>query len=160
MGSNALPLFFGQCRLSTCCNTPYDIINVPIVSQMIYEEAGHKLDTTGYMVWQTQYLSSIKVNIDNYNDIQGAQYIVIYDNKNDDVFEYWYQVLAFKMVSNKTVEFTLQYDPLLTLNLADITGVTGFMKRWSVGDDNPLLWINTPEPINRASDYVLLLYPS
>lgn len=148
------PSFSGSVDISICCNTPYDIINVPIVSQMIYEEAGHKLDTTGYMVWQTQYLSSIKVNIDNYNDIQGAQYIVIYDNKNDDVFEYWYQVLAFKMVSNKTVEFTLQYDPLLTLNLADITGVTGFMKRWSVGDDNPLLWINTPEPINRASDYV------
>lgn len=148
------PSFSGSVDISICCNTPYDIINVPIVSQMIYEEAGHTLDTTGYMVWQTQYLSSIKVNIDNYNDIQGAQYIVIYDNKNDDVFEYWYQVLAFKMVSNKTVEFTLQYDPLLTVNIADITGVTGFMKRWSVGDDNPLLWINTPEPINRASDYV------
>lgn len=148
------PSFSGSVDISICCNTPYDIINVPIVSQMIYEEAGHKLDTTGYMVWQTQYLSSIKVNIEDYNDIQGAQYIVIYDNKNDDVFEYWYQVLVFKMVSNKTVEFTLQYDPLLTLNIADITGVTGFMKRWSVGDDNPLLWINTPEPINRASDYV------
>lgn len=142
----------GESTFSIYFGTKYDNINVPYDTSDIEEFATKVLTRPGQYVWQTTWIVSVQVNIDDYQDIVGAQYVKMTDDGTDNHGSHWFTVAGYMMLSPRTVLLSLIYDPLLTIGIQWIENCTGFMQRWSVRDDSPNSYVSTSEPWNNIDD--------
>lgn len=140
--------FIGEVNVSLYWGTLYDTINVPLHSQQIVNDATKTMDLTGYIVWQTTYLTQLRINIDNYQDIVGVQYCRIVDKGTPSQGAHWYEVLDYQQVSQGCVELGLRYDTLLTIPLSTWKTCSGTLRRWSVDNDTPYGFLNSTEPVD------------
>lgn len=145
----AQPLFMGNVDFTLYFGTPYDMENIPFLTSMIERDATKTISVEGQVVWQSDFLTVLKFNIDNYNDIRGCQYVKIKDARRG----YWYNALNHNMINNKCVQLAVYYDPILTLGVNNINSIHGDLKRWSVSDDAHYNYIHTPEPLNQTEDF-------
>ena len=143
-GFITLNLYFG---------TKYDIINIPYSRQNLRNEATKTITVTGQVVWQTTFLQSIRANIDDYQDIVGAQFAEIIDENTPPLMQHWYEVVGYNQVSRKTVELGLLYDPLLSIGIQHITNISGIMQRWTVDNDEHFKYIFSEEPIDQIDAF-------
>lgn len=149
-----MPAFAGEVRCTIYYGTLYDDLNVPYDTGQIADDATKTLEITSAVVWQSTWLSTMRINTVSYQDIVGAQYVRI-----DETLEamhngpHWFSVVGYTNISNKCVELGLLYDPLLTIGIFNIKTINGVLKRWSVADDTPWKYVNSPEPINQIDRF-------
>lgn len=142
--------FIGEVNVTLYWGTLYDEINVPLHSEQIINDATRTLSLPGYIVWQSTWLTQLRINIPDYQDIVGVQYCRIVDVGTESQGAHWYDVLDYQQVSQGCVELGLRYDTLLTIPLSTWKTCSGILRRWSVDSDGPYKYINTPEPIDLA----------
>lgn len=147
------PGFSGEVDIRIFFGTKYDDINVPYYSSQIIDQATKELSLTGQVVWQSKMLSTIDINVFDYQDIVGAQYVGITDTGTSSNGLSWYIVLGYQQISKKTTRLSIRYDPLLSIVIGNIAGVSGTIKRWTVRQDTPWRYTKSPEPINQIADY-------
>lgn len=147
------PTFTGSVDISIFFGTKYDDLNIPYYSSQIITQATKRLDMNRQVVWQTTWLSHIDVNIKDYQDIVGAQYVQIKDTGVENEGSHWFDVIAYQNISKKCCRITIKYNPLLSINVAHITKISGTMKRWTVRDDALFKYVKSPEPINQIDDF-------
>lgn len=147
------PGFSGEVNIQIFFGTKYDDINVPYYSSQIIDQATKELSLTGQVVWQSKMLSTIDINVFDYQDIVGAQYVGITDTGTSSNGLSWYIVLGYQQISKKTTRLSIRYDPLLSIVIGNIAGVSGTIKRWTVRQDTPWRYTKSPEPINQIADY-------
>lgn len=138
----------GECSVSLYWGTLYDNINVPLHSEQIIADATKTMDLTAYIVWQTTWLTQIRINIEDYQEIVGVQYVRLVDKGTQSQGAHWYDVLDYQQVSQGCVELGLRYDTLLTIPLSTWKTCSGILRRWSVDSDGPYKYLNSPEPID------------
>ena len=143
--------FDGKVIVKIYFGTLYDDINIPWMTHSIRTSATKTITTDGNFVWQTAWLSSLRVSVDSTDVVEGAQFVEI--AYTDGRRSRWYQVLSNQAVNNKTVDLGLYYDVLLTVGMDNITGISGTLKRWSVNDDAAFKWIGSPEPVGQTAPY-------
>lgn len=148
--------FDGKVIVKIYFGTLYDDINLPWMTHSIRTSATKTITTDGNFVWQTAWLSSLRVSVDSTDVIEGAQFVEI--AYTDGRRSRWYQVLSNQAVNNKTVDLGLYYDVLLTVGMDNITGISGTLKRWSVNDDTAFKWIGSPEPVGQTAPYNFSYY--
>lgn len=144
------PVFTGKVDFKIYFGTLFDNENVPYTKDLIRTTATKTMERTGQVVWQTTWLSTVRVNVSDYQEIVGAQYVEVLDVGTSDHGSHFYSVVGYRQLSKKTCELGLSYDPLLSIGIAHITGITGFLKRWTVNNDAPFKYTNTPEPLDRT----------
>lgn len=144
------PVFTGKVDFKIYFGTLFDNENVPYTKDLIRTTATKTMERTGQVVWQTTWLSTVRVNVSDYQEIVGAQYVEVLDVGTTDHGSHFYSVVGYRQLSKKTCELGLAYDPLLSIGIAHITGITGFLKRWTVDDDTAFKYTNTPEPLDRT----------
>lgn len=141
--------FIGQVNIDIYFGLLYDDLNVPYnTNQQIPAEATKVLSFESYIVWQTTYLTSVIINIDNYQEIVGAQYARIFDVGTENHGYHWFTVAGYTQVAQGACLLTLAYDPVLTLCPAVIKGCTGVIQRWTVSNDSSVTWLQGEEPID------------
>lgn len=145
----------GQVKFIIYFGTMFDDINVPYFNDLIRTTATKKIELSGQYVWQNTWLSDIVVNVEDYQDIVGAQYVEVHDEGTESQGAHWYMVRAYQQKSRKTAELLIEYDPLLSIQLINIDGISGVCNRWSVNEayDAHFRWIKTSEPINQSDKY-------
>lgn len=148
-----MPTFVGQVNIDIYFGTKFNMVNVPYSTEQIKSDATRHLQRTGQVVWQTTWLSDIRINIDNYQDIVGAQYVLITDTGAPSHGGHWYTVVGYQQLSRGTVDIGIAYDPLLSIGINNIKEISGVMKRWTVDNDTPFTYTLSPEPINQIDDY-------
>lgn len=144
------PVFTGKVDFKIYFGTLFDNENVPYTKDLIRTTATKTMERTGQVVWQTTWLSTVRVNVSDYQEIVGAQYVEVLDVGTSDHGSHFYSVVGYRQLSKKTCELGLAYDPLLSIGIAHITGITGFLKRWTVDNDAAFKYTNTPEPLDRT----------
>ncbi len=143
--------FDGKVIVKIYFGTLYDDVNIPWMTHSIRTSATKTITTDGSFVWQTAWLSSLRVSVDSTDVIEGAQFVEI--AYTDGRRSRWYQVLSNQAVNNKTVDLGLYYDVLLSVGMDNITGISGTLKRWSVNDDTAFKWVGTSEPVGQSAPY-------
>lgn len=149
----------GYVNFTIYYGTYYDRINIPWSPAQIVDEATMTKEFKGYYVWQTTWLSAIRVNLEkDYQDLVGAQYVQMTDAGADFYGNHWYNVIGYQNLSAQSAEIYLEYNPYLTLPFAMMDsyhwGVSGMMQRWTVDDDSTWKWVHTPEPLDLAAPMV------
>ena len=145
----------GQVKFTIYFGTNFDDLNIPYYNDLIRKSASKTLELSGQYVWQNTWLSEIRVNIENYQDIVGAQYVEVSDEGTTSRGSHWYEVRGYQQLSRKTAELIIEYDPLLSIQVSNISGIYGTMKRWTVNaaNDSHFRWIYTSEPIDQAEKF-------
>lgn len=150
--------FTGSVNVKIYFGTKYDIINVPFNTSQIRTDATKTLTKNAQVVWQTTWITEINVNVEDYQDIVGAQFVEIIDTGVSNEGSHWYEVLLYQQISKKTVKMGLAYDPLLSIGISHITGISGILNRWTVDDDTAFKYTFSDEPINQIADYSYSYY--
>lgn len=140
----------GEVDITLYWGTLYDTINVPLHSEQIIQDATKSMTFTAYFVWQTTYLASVRLNIEDYQVLVGAQYARIVDKGTTNLGAHWYDVLDYQQISQGCVELALRYDTLLTIPISTMRGVSGIIRRWTPAQDTVYKYLSTPEPIDLA----------
>lgn len=145
----------GQVKFTIYFGTNFDDLNIPYYNDLIRKSASKTLELSGQYVWQNTWLSEIRVNIENYQDIVGAQYVEVSDEGTTSRGSHWYEVRGYQQLNRKTAELIIEYDPLLSIQVSNISGIYGTMKRWTVNaaNDSHFRWIYTNEPIDQAEKF-------
>lgn len=145
----------GQINVSIYYGSPYDWNNIPYNPNQIAQHSTRIKVVSGAYVWQTTWLDVITVNVENYNDIVGAQWVKIEEVDPEQYHgAHWYYVLDYSQDSNKSVTLSLQYDPLLSIGVNAISKISGTIQRWTVDDDSdPFKFVVTAEPIDQADPF-------
>lgn len=129
--------------------TKFDDINVPFNASVLKTSATKSITVTGQYVWQTTWLSALRVDLPNdYQDIVGAQYIEMDDTGSSSHGTHWFSVTGYTQISPKTALVGLRYDALLSIGLDNIAGITGILKRWTVTDDSHFKYVDSDEPLD------------
>lgn len=149
----------GYVNFTVYYGTYYDRINIPWSPAQIVNEATMTKEFKGYYVWQTTWLSTIRVNLEtDYQDLVGAQYVQMTDVGAAFYGNHWYNVVGYQNITAQSAEIYLEYNPYLTLPFAmmeqDHWGVSGMLQRWTVNDDSTWRWVHTPEPLDLAAPMV------
>lgn len=147
VGSVTITIYFG---------TQFNDLNVPYYNKLIRDSATKTLELTGQYVWQNTWLRDIRVNVEDYQDIVGAQYAVISDEGLESQGAHWFVVRGYQQVSQKTAELVIEYDPLLSIQIMNFKTISGTLNRWTpdTANDGHFRWIYTDEPINQADKFV------
>lgn len=147
VGSVSITIYFG---------TQFNDLNVPYYNKLIRDSATKTLELTGQYVWQNTWLRDIRVNVEDYQDIVGAQYAVISDEGSESQGAHWFVVRGYQQVSQKTAELVIEYDPLLSIQIINFKTISGTLNRWTpdTANDGHFRWIYTDEPINQADKFV------
>lgn len=147
VGSVTITIYFG---------TQFNDLNVPYYNKLIRDSATKTLELTGQYVWQNTWLRDIRVNVEDYQDIVGAQYAVISDEGAESQGVHWFVVRGYQQVSQKTAELVIEYDPLLSIQIMNFKTISGTLNRWTPdsANDGHFRWIYTDEPINQADKFV------
>lgn len=147
VGSVTITIYFG---------TQFNDLNVPYYNKLIRDSATKTLELTGQYVWQNTWLRDIRVNVEDYQDIVGAQYAVISDEGTVSQGAHWFVVRGYQQVSQKTAELVIEYDPLLSIQIMNFKTISGTLNRWTpdTANDGHFRWIYTDEPINQADKFV------
>lgn len=147
VGSVSITIYFG---------TQFNDLNVPYYNKLIRDSATKTLELTGQYVWQNTWLRDIRVNVEDYQDIVGAQYAVISDEGTESQGAHWFVVRGYQQVSQKTAELVIEYDPLLSIQIMNFKTISGTLNRWTPdsANDGHFRWIYTDEPINQADKFV------
>lgn len=147
VGSVTITIYFG---------TQFNDLNVPYYNKLIRDSATKTLELTGQYVWQNTWLRDIRVNVEDYQDIVGAQYAVISDEGTESQGTHWFVVRGYQQVSQKTAELVIEYDPLLSIQIMNFKTISGTLNRWTpdTANDGHFRWIYTDEPINQADKFV------
>jgi hypothetical protein len=147
VGSVTITIYFG---------TQFNDLNVPYYNKLIRDSATKTLELTGQYVWQNTWLRDIRVNVEDYQDIIGAQYAVISDEGTESHGAHWFVVRGYQQVSQKTAELVIEYDPLLSIQIMNFKTISGTLNRWTpdTANDGHFRWIYTDEPINQADKFV------
>lgn len=147
VGSVTITIYFG---------TQFNDLNVPYYNKLIRDSATKTLELTGQYVWQNTWLRDIRVNVEDYQDIVGAQYAVISDEGTESHGAHWFVVRGYQQVSQKTAELVIEYDPLLSIQIMNFKTISGTLNRWTPdsANDGHFRWIYTDEPINQADKFV------
>lgn len=147
VGSVTITIYFG---------TQFNDLNVPYYNNLIRDSATKTLELTGQYVWQNTWLRDIRVNVEDYQDIVGAQYAVISDEGAESHGAHWFVVRGYQQVSQKTAELVIEYDPLLSIQIMNFKTISGTLNRWTpdTANDGHFRWIYTDEPINQADKFV------
>lgn len=147
VGSVTITIYFG---------TQFNDLNVPYYNKLIRDSATKTLELTGQYVWQNTWLRDIRVNVEDYQDIVGAQYAVISDEGIESQGAHWFVVRGYQQVSQKTAELVIEYDPLLSIQIMNFKTISGTLNRWTpdTANDGHFRWIYTDEPINQADKFV------
>ena len=147
VGSVTITIYFG---------TQFNDLNVPYYNKLIRDSATKTLKLTGQYVWQNTWLRDIRVNVEDYQDIVGAQYAVISDEGTESQGAHWFVVRGYQQVSQKTAELVIEYDPLLSIQIMNFKTISGTLNRWTPdsANDGHFRWIYTDEPINQADKFV------
>lgn len=147
VGSVTITIYFG---------TQFNDLNVPYYNKLIRDSATKTLELTGQYVWQNTWLRDIRVNVEDYQDIVGAQYAVISDEGTETQGAHWFVVRGYQQVSQKTAELVIEYDPLLSIQIMNFKTISGTLNRWTPdsANDGHFRWIYTDEPINQADKFV------
>lgn len=147
VGSVSITIYFG---------TQFNDLNVPYYNKLIKDSATKTLELTGQYVWQNTWLRDIRVNVEDYQDIVGAQYAVISDEGSESHGVHWFVVRGYQQVSQKTAELVIEYDPLLSIQIMNFKTISGTLNRWTpdTANDGHFRWIYTDEPINQADKFV------
>lgn len=147
VGSVSITIYFG---------TQFNDLNVPYYNKLIRDSATKTLELTGQYVWQNTWLRDIRVNVEDYQDIVGAQYAVISDEGSENQGAHWFVVRGYQQVSQKTAELVIEYDPLLSIQIMNFKTISGTLNRWTpdTANDGHFRWIYTDEPINQADKFV------
>lgn len=147
VGSVSITIYFG---------TQFNDLNVPYYNKLIRDSATKTLELTGQYVWQNTWLRDIRVNVEDYQDIVGAQYAVISDEGTESQGVHWFVVRGYQQVSQKTAELVIEYDPLLSIQIMNFKTISGTLNRWTpdTANDGHFRWIYTDEPINQADKFV------
>lgn len=147
VGSVSITIYFG---------TQFNDLNVPYYNKLIRDSATKTLELTGQYVWQNTWLRDIRVNVEDYQDIVGAQYAVISDEGAESQGVHWFVVRGYQQVSQKTAELVIEYDPLLSIQIMNFKTISGTLNRWTPdsANDGHFRWIYTDEPINQADKFV------
>lgn len=147
VGSVTITIYFG---------TQFNDLNVPYYNKLIHDSATKTLELTGQYVWQNTWLRDIRVNVEDYQDIVGAQYAVISDEGTESHGAHWFVVRGYQQVSQKTAELVIEYDPLLSIQIMNFKTISGTLNRWTPdsANDGHFRWIYTDEPINQADKFV------
>lgn len=147
VGSVTITIYFG---------TQFNDLNVPYYNNLIRDSATKTLELTGQYVWQNTWLRDIRVNVEDYQDIVGAQYAVISDEGTESHGAHWFVVRGYQQVSQKTAELVIEYDPLLSIQIMNFKTISGTLNRWTPdsANDGHFRWIYTDEPINQADKFV------
>lgn len=143
------PNFTGSVTVKLYFGTKFDYFNIPYNQDLLRTTATRTVEFNTQAVWQTTFLTGIRLNFRDYQDVVGAQWAEIIDTGATNQGAHWYLVMGYRNVSKKTVEMGLLYDPVLSLGIRHITGIIGTLKRWSVDDDTHFKYIHSPEPINQ-----------
>lgn len=151
VGSVTITIYFG---------TQFNDLNVPYYNKLIRDSATKTLELTGQYVWQNTWLRDIRVNVEDYQDIVGAQYAVISDEGTESHGAHWFIVRGYQQVSQKTAELVIEYDPLLSIQIINFKTISGVLNRWTPNNanDGHFRWIYTDEPINQADKFVYSYY--
>lgn len=151
VGSVSITIYFG---------TQFNDLNVPYYNKLIRDSATKTLELTGQYVWQNTWLRDIRVNVEDYQDIVGAQYAVISDEGAESQGAHWFVVRGYQQVSQKTAELVIEYDPLLSIQIMNFKTISGVLNRWTPNsaNDGHFRWIYTDEPINQADKFVYSYY--
>lgn len=147
VGSVSITIYFG---------TQFNDLNVPYYNKLIRDSATKTLELTGQYMWQNTWLRDIRVNVEDYQDIVGAQYAVISDEGTESQGAHWFVVRGYQQVSQKTAELVIEYDPLLSIQIMNFKTISGTLNRWTPdsANDGHFRWIYTDEPINQADKFV------
>lgn len=147
VGSVTITIYFG---------TQFNDLNVPYYNKLIRDSATKTLELTGQYVWQNTWLRDIRVNVEDYQDIVGAQYAVISDEGTESQGAHWFVVRGYQQASQKTAELVIEYDPLLSIQIMNFKTISGTLNRWTpdTANDGHFRWIYTDEPINQADKFV------
>lgn len=147
VGSVTITIYFG---------TQFNDLNVPYYNKLIRDSATKTLELTGQYVWQNTWLRDIRINVEDYQDIVGAQYAVISDEGTESQGAHWFVVRGYQQVSQKTAELVIEYDPLLSIQIMNFKTISGTLNRWTPdsANDGHFRWIYTDEPINQADKFV------
>lgn len=147
VGSVTITIYFG---------TQFNDLNVPYYNKLIRDSATKTLELIGQYVWQNTWLRDIRVNVEDYQDIVGAQYAVISDEGTESQGAHWFVVRGYQQVSQKTAELVIEYDPLLSIQIMNFKTISGTLNRWTPdsANDGHFRWIYTDEPINQADKFV------
>lgn len=133
----------------------FNYMNIPYDTDMIGQSSTRILNKPGQIVWQADWLTGLRLDVVDYNDIMGVQFVKITDVGTEDKYDNWYEVIGARQVNRRTVELTLQYDVLLSINVKNITGITGRISRWTVdNDDSDFGYTMSSEPLNITEPYV------
>lgn len=143
------PNFTGSVTVKLYFGTKFDYFNIPYNQDLLRTSATRTVEFNTQAVWQTTFLTGIRLNFRDYQDVVGAQWAEIIDTGATNQGAHWYLVMGYRNVSKKAVEMGLLYDPVLSLGIRHITGIIGTLKRWSVDDDTHFKYIHSPEPINQ-----------
>ena len=143
------PNFTGSVTVKLYFGTKFDYFNIPYNQDLLRTTATRTFEFNTQAVWQTTFLTGIRLNFRDYQDVVGAQWAEIIDTGATNQGAHWYLVMGYRNVSKKAVEMGLLYDPVLSLGIRHITGIIGTLKRWSVDDDTHFKYIHSPEPINQ-----------
>ena len=150
--------FVGEVSIDIYFGTKFDMINIPYNTDMIAQQALKTLSYTGQVVWQSTWLTEIQINVDDYQDIVGAQYVEMLDTGTSNNGTHWYEVVTYYQISKKCVRLGLAYDPLLTLGIQNISGCSGILLRHSVSDDTHFKYTFSNEPIDQIAPYDFSYY--
>lgn len=145
--------FTGEVDIDIYFGTNYDIINVPFYTSQIVDDATKTLSLKGQVVWETTWLTEIVINVDDYQELVGAQYVRILETLPNQAGYHWYEVLSHGQLSNKSAALILRYDALLTMGIGNINAISGVLLRWSVDDDTPYKWHKSVEPLDQIDDF-------
>lgn len=143
----------GQTTINIYFGTKFDDFNVPYGTDMIRTTATKVLTRPAQYVWQTTWLSRVTIEVDDYQDIVGAQYVEIIDEGTANHGAHWHVVRGYTNIARKTVELAIEYDPLLSFNVAHITSISGVLRRWTVANDSKFTYTSSPEPIDQLAPF-------
>lgn len=152
------PIFNGLVDVNIYFGTKFDDVNVPYHMGMVKAQATKVLSRPSQIVWQSTFLTEIDIEVEDYQEIVGAQYLEIIDVGTQNHGAHWFTIQSYTQVASKTVRLGILYDPLLTIGIHHITGISGVMQRWTVSDDSHFNYFYTPEPLNQADDFVYNYY--
>lgn len=145
--------FAGLVNVKIYFGTKFDDINVPYHMGLVQQQATKIIERPSQIVWQSTFLEVIDIDIEDYQEIVGAQYVEIIDVGTENHGTHWFTVQSYTQIAQKTVRLGLLYDPLLTIGIHHITAINGTMQRWTVSDDTHFNYIYTPEPISQADNF-------
>lgn len=145
--------FIGEVTVNIIFGTKYDDVNVPYYTADITRNAEKVITLTGQVVWQSTFIYELTVNVQDYQDIVGAQYASILDTGTESNGLHWFVVLGYQNISKKSVLLSLKYDPLLSIGIGNISKISGTLLRWSVSNDAPFRYTMSPEPIDQIDDF-------